>query len=117
MDEEINKADLLDRVEGDLALLKEVVEVFRDVYPGMLAELKQAVDRRDAPVITRAAHTLKGVVANFGARSAFAAALRLETLGRAGGLAPTEEAYTTLAAAVQRLDAALTRLLAEGGGA
>jgi two-component system, sensor histidine kinase and response regulator len=116
MDEELNRADLLDRVEGDFGLLKEVVDVFRDTYPGMLVELKQAVDRRDAAALTRTAHTLKGMVANFDAGAAFAAALRLETLGRAQDLGPVEEAYATLAAAVERLDRALTRLLVEGGG-
>jgi HPt (histidine-containing phosphotransfer) domain-containing protein len=116
MEEELNRADLLDRVEGDFGLLKEVVDVFRDTYPGMLVELKQAVDRRDAAALTRTAHTLKGMVANFGARAAFAAALRLETLGRAQDLTQVDEAYATLVAAVDRLDLALTRLLVEGGG-
>jgi HPt (histidine-containing phosphotransfer) domain-containing protein len=116
MDEELNRADLLDRVEGDRDLLKEIVEVFRDTYPGLLAEVKQTVDRRDAPALVRSAHTLKGVVANFGARAAHTAALRLETQARAGDLAQVEETYADLAAAVQRLDAALTRLLADGGG-
>src|SRR5262249_3282743 len=115
MEEELNKADLLDRAEGDPALLEEIVDLFRETYPGMLAELKQAVDRRDAPAVTRSAHTLKGVVANFGAKAAFTAALRLETLGRAQDLGPVNDAYADLAAAVERLDVALPRLLGEGG--
>jgi HPt (histidine-containing phosphotransfer) domain-containing protein len=116
MEEELNRADLLDRVEGDRELLKEVVDLFRTTYPGMLADVKQAVDRRDAPALMRSAHTLKGVVANFGAKAAYAAALRLENQGRAQDLGPADEAYAALAAAVERLAAALTRLLDEGGG-
>jgi HPt (histidine-containing phosphotransfer) domain-containing protein len=116
MEEELNRDDLLDRVEGDRALLQEIVDVFRDTYPGLLAETKQAVDRRDAAALTRSAHTIKGVVANFGARAAHAAALRLEKLARAQDLTASDQAFADLSAAVQRLDSALTRLLHDGGG-
>jgi HPt (histidine-containing phosphotransfer) domain-containing protein len=116
MEEELNRADLLDRVEGDRELLKEIVDLFRATYPAMLAEVKKTADCRDAPALIRAAHTLKGVVANFGVKGAYTAALRLETLARAQDLGQVDEAYAVLAAAVDRLASALTRLLDEGGG-
>src|SRR5262249_28940333 len=53
-DAELDRDDLLNRlVGGDAELLKEVVGVFLDSCPAMLAELKQAVDRRDASAVQR----------------------------------------------------------------
>src|SRR5262249_57965870 len=122
-EDSLDRGDLLKRVVGgDEGLLKEVVQVFLDSYPGMLAEVKQAVDRRDAVALQRAAHALKGAVANFGAKVASEAAQRLETLGHDRDLADADRAYTALAEALERLRPALARLAEgsasgkEGGG-
>jgi PAS domain S-box-containing protein len=110
-DAELDRADLLNRlVGGDAELLKEVVGVFLDSCPTMLAELKQAVDRRDASAVQRAAHALKGAVANFGAKTASEAAQRLEVMGRDQDLGRAAEAYAALEMALERLRPALERL-------
>ncbi len=44
----------------------------------------------------RLAHTLKGAVGTFGARPAFEAALRLETMARSNDLAQAEPAFVAL---------------------
>jgi HPt (histidine-containing phosphotransfer) domain-containing protein len=71
-----------------------------------LAELRQAVEQRDACKIENAAHALKGSVANFGAGTAVDAAFRLEQMGRAGELSES-------AAALGALELALTTVCAE----
>jgi PAS domain S-box-containing protein len=108
--EELDRAEALERMGGDLGLLQEVVTVFLDSYPAMLAELNRAVDLRDAPSLHRLAHTFKGMVGNFGAKTAFSAALRLEEMGRGQDLSQAEQVYADLAGAVGRLRADLERM-------
>jgi PAS domain S-box-containing protein len=110
-DEELDCSELMDQVAGDLGLLREVVRVFLETYPGMLAQVKEAVDRRDATALYRSAHALRGVVSNFRSRAADAA-LRLELMGRNQDLSGAEEAHVALASALERLRPALARLLA-----
>jgi CheY-like chemotaxis protein len=73
---------LLRRVEGDRGLMKELAAVFLEDTPRLFKDLAEAVEKRDHPKIERAAHTLKGAVANFGAKRARELALDLETRGR-----------------------------------
>src|SRR6185369_16401522 len=91
-DEALDRDELMHRVEGDVSLLRELVGVYLDTCPGMLAELRRAVSRRDAPAVQRAAHTLKGMVGQLGARAAVAAAQRLEEMGRDRDLSRAEPA-------------------------
>jgi HPt (histidine-containing phosphotransfer) domain-containing protein len=106
---------VLNRVGGDLGLLREVVGLFLDACPQSLAELRQAATAGDAAALHSRAHTFKGMVGNFGARDAFAAALRLEMLAREGDLSGASDACAALEGAVERLRPALAALLAEGG--
>jgi PAS domain S-box-containing protein len=111
----IDEADLLDRVGGDQKLLREIAHLFLDSAPRNLAELRGAIDRGDAATLHRQAHTLKGMVGQFGAAEAFEAALRLEIMGREGQLHEAGGAYPELERAVARLRKALARLIGEGG--
>ena len=101
----------LDRVEDDRELLQEIVGLFFDEIPGLLSAIQESVVQRDANALERAAHTLKGAVGNLGAKDAFAAALRLEVLGRGGDLTNIEEAYAELEKAIIRLKSALAALI------
>src|SRR5262249_28041818 len=79
------------RVGGNKKLLERMAGAFAEECPRLLAEIRAAVSAGDAPRLRRAAHTLKGAVGTFGAREAFEAALRLETMGREGNLGGAEE--------------------------
>ena len=57
----------LERMDGDVELLKELVGLFLDECPQRMAEIREALTRRDATKLRQAAHTLKGSVGNFGA--------------------------------------------------
>ena len=103
----------LDRVDGNRELLQEIIGLFFDEMPGLLAAVQGTVTHRDAKALERAAHTLKGVVGNFGAKGAFDAALRLEMMGRGGDLTNVEETYAELATEVTRLKGALAALRRE----
>ena len=63
--------------------------------------------------LERAAHTLKGAVGNFSAQGAYAAALRVEMMGRGGDLTHAAAAYAELEQEVARLGEALTALREE----
>ena len=107
----INLAAALTRVGGDAELLIEIAELFLRTAPPLLAQIDQAVARRDAGALERAAHTLKGSVGNFAVGEAFQAALKLELLGRSGQLTGVEEAYQALLIAMERLQPALVTLV------
>jgi len=93
----------LSRVGEDAELLKEIAALFMEDYPSVLAEIQAAAARGDAQGVERAAHGLKGSVANFGAQAAVDAAFQIERMGRAGDLNHVSEAIDTLARALDAL--------------
>ena len=107
LDEQVmDRALALARVGGDLELLKEIAALFLDEYPRALDDMHKALAAGDAKLLDRAAHGLKGSVANFCARPAEDAAFQLEQMGRMQKL---DQAPQTLAA----LEQALASLQAE----
>ena len=76
-------------VDGDRTLLTELVEIFLEDCPRRLQELEQAVAEGNAIRVKQSAHSLKGMVACFGARLAQERAAEMEGLGKAGDLAKT----------------------------
>jgi HPt (histidine-containing phosphotransfer) domain-containing protein len=107
---DFDKAEALNRVDGDTDLLKELLGLFFAECPQRLAQIRDAIAKGDAENLQRAAHTLKGSVGNFAARAAFEAAERLELLGRAGDLTDADQAYAALEGALERFEQALTTL-------
>jgi CheY-like chemotaxis protein len=92
----IDQGALLARMEGDRALLAEVVSIFLAEAPGMLADLRRALDAGDAMALQRTAHNCKGAVAIFGAARASESAQALETLGRSGSVIGAGEILAAL---------------------
>lgn len=84
-----------------------MVALFLKELPELLTNLHEAVMARDASRIERAAHKLKGSVGNFAAHPAFEAALKLEVLGRDGGLSEADPLYAELEKEIQRLKPAM----------
>ena len=106
-------AEILARVEGDRALLAELVELFREEAPHLLAELRRCVEAGDTRGVQDAAHALKGSVGNFGAFAATDAALALELLGRNEDLREAEPRLAELEQEVERLGSSLVRMVEE----
>jgi two-component system sensor histidine kinase/response regulator len=73
--------------DGDPEFLAEIVNLFLATYPDLLSEIDEALLREDADGLRRAAHTMKGAVANFGAKTIVEQARILESLGKSGDLA------------------------------
>ena len=103
---------LLAQVDGDVRLLRKLARLFLTDCPGMMSSIRQAMASRDARGLQRAAHALKGSIANFAARGPFEAALKLEIMGRIGELIGGKEACLALKKEVTRLQRALAVLVA-----
>jgi signal transduction histidine kinase/DNA-binding response OmpR family regulator/HAMP domain-containing protein len=105
--------ETLARVEGDRNLMKEVVALFLEECPALLAEIKNALDEEDADRLVRTAHAIKGSVGNFGARNAFEMALRMEMMGKNKELEGAKELFNALSEEIDRLKIALEETVAE----
>jgi HPt (histidine-containing phosphotransfer) domain-containing protein len=112
--EVFNLADALERVEGDRELLAEMIGLFLEEYPDLVAELRSALTVHDATLLHHTAHTLKGSVGNFSAHRAFAAALTLEKLGRSGDLAAAPAAFAALERELEYLHPVLANFTVGG---
>jgi HPt (histidine-containing phosphotransfer) domain-containing protein len=97
----------LARVEGDMNVLRKMVQLFAKQSAELLAEIRAANDRGDSQALERAAHKLKGSVAIFSAPPASELALRLEVMGRQGELANAASTVAELEAQISRLLQAL----------
>jgi HPt (histidine-containing phosphotransfer) domain-containing protein len=106
----LDRAVALERVGGDLQLLREIAQMFLDSAPDQMGDIRAALGAGDAKALERAAHTLKGCVCNFGADAAYERARNLEMIGRAGDLKPAQAAFRELESAIERLYPALAEL-------
>jgi two-component system, sensor histidine kinase and response regulator len=99
----VDRAALLERMEGDEGLLAELVNIFLRESPRLMAEVRVCVRNRDAQSLEKSAHTLKGCVGNFAAKTATDTALRLEVMGRSGDLTRAEEALSDLETSLEEV--------------
>jgi HPt (histidine-containing phosphotransfer) domain-containing protein len=92
----IDREIALARVGGDAELLREIASLFLEDYPKVMADLRDAAARGDASGVERTAHSLKGSVANFGAKNVMETALKIEHFGRNKQLAGVAPLLQTL---------------------
>jgi two-component system sensor histidine kinase/response regulator len=78
IDEPIDWIALLASMDGDMAVTRELADVFAQSGRDSLQQLMDAVDRSDIARVASGAHAIKGACANLKARSAGEAADRLE---------------------------------------
>ena len=109
-----DEAELLERIDHDWEFLGETVEMLVADGPALIQELRQAITASDAAAVGRAAHTLKGMIANFCAASTQATALELEQMGKVGDLSSAPPVAAALDAQLQALTEQLQTLVARG---
>ncbi|MBZ5523924.1 MAG: Hpt domain-containing protein [Acidobacteriia bacterium] len=110
-----DRASLWDRVNNDMELLRDLLQIFRQEYPGMLQKLGTAIETRNCADIAKYGHKVKGSALQFSAPGAAATASRLEKMGQSGSLEGVTEAYEQLKAEVASLVEEL-RLMTNGKG-
>ena len=79
--EAFDAAALRRRVDGNDAILREVIGLFLEDCPARLAAIERAIKQRDAEALRQAAHALKGSAANVSAVRLADAASVLERIG------------------------------------
>jgi CheY-like chemotaxis protein len=108
--DQLDRASLLERVEGDQELLVEMVHLFRQDAPNLLAALSDALERGDMAVLERTAHSLKGAAGNLSAKAVAAAAQQLEKDAKNKNAAAARKSLPEVQRAVQQLLPALAEL-------
>jgi HPt (histidine-containing phosphotransfer) domain-containing protein len=98
-----NFADLLDRVENDRELLRDLLLIFKQDSPRHLLSLKEAVLHSEMKQVQASSHTLKGMLSNLSMDRAADAAANLEQIGRHGERAGLKDALTLLEQEVANL--------------
>ena len=98
----------LKATDGDVELLKDVIEAFLEEYPVLLAEIEPAILAGDRAVVQRASHTIKGTLRLFGNVPAKGFAECLETMGQSGDLKHAAEIVDSLKVALASLRMQLT---------
>jgi two-component system, sensor histidine kinase and response regulator len=109
-DRRIDRAAVLERVEGDTELLSEMAELFLKNSPMVLEQIRKAVADQDARALERATHTLRGSVTNFVARETAQAAWRLEEMAVRGDFSSAQAALQELEMSLERIRPALESL-------
>ena len=104
---------VLSEMDGDPALLAEIVDLFLQDCPARLNEIEDAVRRNDPCALAAAAHNLKGSAGNFGARPTVALLEELENMGRTGDMSRAGAILESLKRETRSLTAVLTGLAQE----
>lgn len=102
-----DKSFVLNRLNGDEALLAELIETFLNEYPELMSAIRKSIIQKDPAHLVQAAHALKGAVCNLTSGAAWQAAVELETLGRVGDLRLADRSLQKLELEMGRLVAAL----------
>ena len=104
---------MLDRLDGDLGLARELVTTYLEEAPAMRADLRDAVESREPSNLERAAHSLRGALAAVSASAAVDLADQLETESRNGDLSGSLGRTARLEAQLELLEQALLSYLRE----
>jgi HPt (histidine-containing phosphotransfer) domain-containing protein len=97
-------------VGGDERALAKLIRIFLDDSTRLMARIRGAVARGDAPELRAAAHALKGSVSNFAAPAATESALRLQKLAEKGQLAGARRGCAVLERELGNVRAALEKI-------
>ena len=98
---------VLDSLDGDADLLREIGGIFLTQYPKHLEKIREAITNRDPKLLERSAHALKGSAANLLAQGVVEAASKLEGIGKAGYVAGSKQALALLEEELGKLQLAL----------
>lgn len=98
------RRQLLDSVDNDEVLARDVIRLFAHQAPAQLAALREAIERADFVAIGQVAHTLRGSATNFGTDPVLDSLWEIEALAAGGDL-------RRCAAMIDRIDAQTLTLI------
>jgi signal transduction histidine kinase/CheY-like chemotaxis protein len=108
--------DFRKRVGGNEELVRELLAIYVEDVRGALAEIRKALDARDAPALRETAHALKGMSANVSAESARWLSKALEEEGKEAKIDEARETYKNLKEKVEETIGFIEKYLAEKPG-
>jgi len=111
--EVLDEAALMSRVDNDLQLMQDLIDLYLADYPRLVDEIRTALERKDARALQRGAHSLKGCTSNLAAKLASEAAFKLEGLAHTGNWAEAADALESLERELARLKPALVAVRTE----
>jgi HPt (histidine-containing phosphotransfer) domain-containing protein len=88
-----DRDDVLRRLDGDEALLRDVIRLFVEDSPRLVNEIRAAIDRADSKQLQAAAHRLKGAASNLAVLSLAETARALEEFGERGEIDGAMDAW------------------------
>ena len=106
---------LLERLDGDLRLARDLITTYMEESPAMRAVLRAALESNEPSKLERAAHSLRGALAAVSAVAASDLADRLETSSRDGDLPAGPARVAELEAELDLVEQALLSFLREAG--
>ena len=103
---------------GDEDLFREILGVFLEEAPRLLAEVRLAAEGGDAPSLRRLGHILAGTAGHFAAPELVDSGRKLEAIGKSGELADAENAAREFGKAFERFRRAVdaSRFAPESSG-
>jgi two-component system sensor histidine kinase/response regulator len=111
--EHLDRASLLERVEGDQELLAEMIQLFLADAPQLIDAMRNALQQGDMVLLERSAHSMKGAAGNMSAEVTVSAALRLEQSAKKGDAESSKANLAALEGAIERLLPVLADLCQE----
>ncbi len=99
--------------QADGMVVRIIGDSFRSNWPEQMRDMQQALAQDDAPLLQRSAHSLRGLLGNFGAAPAEALSRKIEVLGARGTTADAAPLVQQLTSELQALDQALARFLGQ----
>jgi HPt (histidine-containing phosphotransfer) domain-containing protein len=99
-----NYEESVTRLGGDRALFDEILEIFLEDAPTLLEQASNSLADGDCATLERAAHSLKGLSANFAAGPTVAAAYAVELHAREHALADAAHCFPRLVSQLHRLE-------------
>jgi HPt (histidine-containing phosphotransfer) domain-containing protein len=102
-DENLDRASILERLEGNPELLTELIQLFLGEAPQLIEAMRKALQRGDMQDLGRSAHSMKGAASNFLAYGTVSAASQLESDAKKGDAESAKTSLATLRVVVGRL--------------
>jgi HPt (histidine-containing phosphotransfer) domain-containing protein len=99
--------DFMERMDGDVDLLKEVIEIFLEDAPILMGALRLAIRDGKKDAMERAAHTLKGAVANISAKGLQRLSSNMQEMIKKGDVTHIEILLGKMEIHYEKLDRAL----------
>ncbi|MCR4396272.1 MAG: Hpt domain-containing protein [Candidatus Saccharicenans sp.] len=99
----INREEVLERIGGDEAFLKELLNIYNEEFNAKYQELEKAIQDKNFQNIREAGHYLKGAAANLSLPGLREASWKMEQAGQAQDLEAARQALRSLKNEYQRL--------------